>query len=208
MDMFLAWTKAERLDLADFLDDLGTAEWDVPSLCAGWTVRDVAAHLALSTSDTLLGTITGMIRARGDWNRMNATAARDWARRCSPAELVAQLREIAGSARRSPGAGPLDPLVDLLVHGQDMARPLGRTWAMDPRRAAAALDHVLSSRFYGARRQFRGLRLVATDTDWSAGASPDEVRGPVADLLLVATGRAAGLAALSGPGAERIQVKP
>jgi hypothetical protein len=71
-DEILAWVKAERLSLADFLDDLDDHEWQADSLCAGWTVRDVAAHLTLSTRTTLLVTIRGAIRARGDFNRMVA----------------------------------------------------------------------------------------------------------------------------------------
>ena len=64
--------------------------------------------------------------------------------------------------------------------------------------------HVIASPFSGARKRLSGTRLVATDQEWSAGKGPDEVRGPAGDLLLLATGRAAGLAAVTGPGAERI----
>ncbi|MEU0487157.1 maleylpyruvate isomerase family mycothiol-dependent enzyme [Streptosporangium sp. NPDC006013] len=203
-DEILAWVKAERLSLADFLDDLDDHEWKAASLCSGWTVHDVAAHLTLSTRTTLLGTIKGMIRARGDWERMEADLARERAARFGPAELIAQFRETAGSPRRAPGSAPLDPLTDVLVHGQDIARPLGRVREMPAERTVAVLDHVWRSFFYGARKRFRGTRPVATDLDWSAGEGPDEVRGPAADLLLLATGRAAGLAGLSGPGVERI----
>jgi len=204
MNQILAWTRAERLGLADLLDDLDGDEWQAASLCGGWTMHHVAAHVTTSTRTTLLDAIRGAIRARGSFDRMTDLEARDLAARYTPAQLVARLRETAGSDRRAPGAGPLDPLVDALVHGQDVARPLGRVREMPVAPAVAALDHVLASRFYGARRRFRGVRLVATDADWSAGAGADEVRGPVGDLLLVATGRPAGLRALSGPGAERV----
>ncbi|MFG6192134.1 maleylpyruvate isomerase family mycothiol-dependent enzyme [Nonomuraea sp. JJY05] len=190
-DDILAWTKAERLGLAAFLEDLDDHEWDAASLCDGWTVRDVAAHLTLSTRTTLFVAIKGAIRARGDFNRMVADLARERAARFQPRELIAQLRETAGSARRAPGASPLDPLVDALVHGQDMARPLGRTREMPAEPAVAALDHVAASRFYGGRELLRTTRLIATDAGWSAGEGPREVRGPAADLLLLATGRRA-----------------
>lgn len=110
------------------------------------------------------------------------------AARFTRAELIAQLRETAGSARRAPDSGELDPLVDAIVHGQDVDRPL------PVEQTIAALDHVRASRFYGARKRFAGLRLVATDCDWSAGDGPRELRGPVGDLLMIATGRPAGLA--------------
>jgi uncharacterized protein (TIGR03083 family) len=167
-------------------------------------VHDVVAHLALSTRTTVRDLLVGVIRSGGSFNRMEARMARERAARFGPAELVAQLRESADSRRRSPGSGPLDPLVDALVHGQDIARPLGRPRTMPLEPALAGLEYARRSSFYGARKRFRGIRLVATDLEWSAGDGPDEVRGPVADLLMLATGRAAGLAALSGRGAERI----
>lgn len=203
-DQILEWTTAERLGVADLLDDLGDHEWRSASLCPGWTVRDVAAHLTMSTRDRLFDTIRGVVRARGDFNRMLADQARERAARFAPEELVAQLRETAGSARRMPGSSLLDPLVDALVHGLDIARPLGRRRQPPTPPVLAGLDHVRRSSFYGGPRRFRGTRLVATDADWSAGAGPAEVRGPAADLLLLATGRPAALPHLSGPGLDRI----
>lgn len=203
-DEILTWVTAERLGFADFLESLDEPEWRAESLCSGWTVHDVAAHMTMSTRTTLPIMIKGMIRARGDWNRMEADMARERAAVFAPAELIAQIRETAASHRRSPGAGVLDPLVDVLVHGQDIARPLGRTREMPVEQTIASIGHVLPSRFYGNRTRLRGTRLVATDCEWSAGEGPHEVRGPVGDLLLIATGRPAGLAALEGTGVERL----
>ncbi|MGW3424135.1 maleylpyruvate isomerase family mycothiol-dependent enzyme [Streptomyces phaeochromogenes] len=200
----LSWTKAERLGLADFLDDLEGADWEAPSLCTGWTVHDVVAHLTLSTRTTLPAMVKGMVRARGDWERMEFDAARRRAADFGPAELIAQFRETAASTRRAPLSAPLDPLVDVLVHGQDIARPLGRVRPTPQEQTIAALEHVLASPFYGARKRLRGVRLVATDANWSRGEGQDEARGPADDLLLLATGRAAGLTGVSGPGAERL----
>ncbi|MFI0353877.1 maleylpyruvate isomerase family mycothiol-dependent enzyme [Actinomadura sp. 9N407] len=203
-DKILAWTKAERLSFADLLEDLDEHEWRVDSLCSGWTVRDVAAHLTMSTRDTLPGMIKGIVRARGDWNRMMADQARKRAAEFEPADLIAQIRETAGSAKRAPFAAALDPLVDALVHGQDIARPLGRAREMPPEPTIAAIEHVRASAFYGARKRLKGITLVATDLDWSAGEGPDEIRGTTADLLLLASGRTTGLSSLSGPGTERM----
>lgn len=203
-DEILAWVKAERLGLADFLVVLDENEWQADSLCPGWPVRDVAAHLTLSTRTTALVALRGVIRARGDVNRMSAELARERATSFTPAQLVAQLRETARSDRRVPGTGLLDPLVDVLMHGQDIARPLGRLRRMPAELAVAALDHVRNTRFYGAHTRLRGMRLVATDCEWSAGEGPDEIRGPAGDLLMVAIGRAARPVGLSGPGTERL----
>ncbi|NEW29453.1 maleylpyruvate isomerase family mycothiol-dependent enzyme [Nocardia cyriacigeorgica] len=186
-DLISTWLRAERLAFADFFDELSDDEWQRESLCAGWTIHDVLAHI--TSVDSLGSTLMGLIRARGNWDRMNADAARRVSARYAPAELIAQLRAAAGSSRRSPGAAPADPLVDVIVHEQDVARPLGRTLHTPPPRVVAALDHVLASRFYGARKRLRGLRLTATDADWSYGDGPEQVRAPAIDLLLLATGR-------------------
>ncbi|MGY5307025.1 maleylpyruvate isomerase family mycothiol-dependent enzyme [Nocardia gipuzkoensis] len=204
LDKIMMWTRAERLGVADFLDDLHDHEWAADSLCPGWTVHDVSAHLTLSNRVTLGATIAGVVRARGDWNRMTEWMARDRASRYTPAELIAQLREGAGWTRRAPGAGPLDPLVDTMIHGQDIARPLGRRRDMPAEQAVVALEHVLRSPFYGSKKRLRGVRVVATDAEWSAGSGPEEIHGPLSDLLLLATGRAAGLAGVTGTGVQRL----
>jgi uncharacterized protein (TIGR03083 family) len=198
-DAILRAVEAERRDLADLLDRLAPADWDVESLCADWTVRDVVAHLTLVTRLSKPAAVLGVLRARGDIHKMIGAAARRRAAEFTPAELVAQLRATAGSARRPLGAQPSDPLVDILVHGQDIARPLGRDRPMQPERVQPALEHVWSSSFYGARKRFAGLRFVATDVDWSAGEGA-EVRGPSGELLLLLTGRSADL---GGPGAAQ-----
>ncbi|WP_328989695.1 maleylpyruvate isomerase family mycothiol-dependent enzyme [Kribbella sp. NBC_01245] len=200
----LAWTKAERLSLADFLEELREDEWQADSLCAGWTVRDVAAHMTMSTRTTWSVVLKTVFRARLSFDRMETILATERARRFTPAELIAQLRETAGSPHRTPGAGILDPLLDALVHGQDIARPLGRVRRMPIEPAIHAANHVIGSKFYGAHRRLRDTRLVATDCDWSAGTGTQDLRGPLADLILVATGRPAGLPTLTGTATSRL----
>lgn len=200
----LDWTRDERLSLADLFDSLDDHQWQAPSLCEGWTVLHVAAHLTTSTRTTWRTVLTGMVRARGDWNRMEDDLARDIVARHSRQELIAQLRETAGSPRRAPGAAEVDPLLDAIVHGQDVARPLGIPRPMPLEPTIASLEHILTSRFYGARKRFANMRLVATDCEWSAGEGEHELRGPVGDLLMVATGRPAGLATLSGPALGKV----
>jgi uncharacterized protein (TIGR03083 family) len=100
-----------------------------------------------------------------------------------------------------PGSSPVDPLVDVLVHAQDICLPLGIQRRMPVPAAAAALDHVTASSFFGAPARLADLRLTATDSAWTCGpeAGP-AVRGGTQDLLLTATGRAAGLDGLRGAG--------
>jgi uncharacterized protein (TIGR03083 family) len=134
---------------------------------------------------------------------MTTDLARDRSARFTPAELVQQLRESAESSQRMPASGPMDPLMDLVVHGLDIARPLDRPFRAREEVAVPVLAYVAASRFLGGPQRLAGVRLVATDGSWSSGEGL-EVRGPVDDLILVATGRPAGLGQLSGPGVARL----
>jgi uncharacterized protein (TIGR03083 family) len=192
---------AERRDLADLLDTLSDEEWATPSLCPGWTVLDVAAHLTLSTSTPLVRMMLRTLAARGDFERVEGDVARERARAWSPAEVVAGLRAIAEVDRRFPLAGRLDPLNDVLVHGQDIAVPLGRPRTMPVERVVPCLPFAWGSPFRRPAKRFAGLRFVATDAEVTLGDGPTEVRGPAGALLLVVNGRAAGLSDLYGPGA-------
>ena len=102
--------------------------------------------------------------------------------------------------RLAPFSKPEDALLDVLVHGQDIARPLGRVRPMRPDRVLPALEHALGSIWYGGSKRFKTVRLVATDIDWVGGNGADEVRGTAGNLLMVATGRGEALGTLSGAG--------
>jgi uncharacterized protein (TIGR03083 family) len=205
-DAVWAAVDVERTTLADLLDDLTTEEWSRPSLCEGWRVRDVAAHLALSHGGWGR-TALEMCRARGSFDRMvHDTAVRHAA--APTARLSAEIRAMVGSRRHAPAVTPLEPLLDVLVHGQDIAVPLGRSRPMPVEAATAAATRVWTmgwplSTAFPARARLRGLRLVATDTEWSVGDG-ELVEGPVEALLLLLTGRTAWLGRLSGPGVGRL----
>lgn len=187
--MILEWTEAERLSFADLLEGLSEDQWDAPSLCVGWTVRHVAAHLTMSTRTTLGVAVKGAIRSGFNFDRMEDRFARERAARFRPEELIAQIRETAGSPHRTPGAKLADPLLDALVHGQDIARPLGLARPVPLEPAVVALEHVHDNPFYGARKRFKGKKLIATDASWTGGSGTEEVHASVSDLLLLATGR-------------------
>ncbi|MFE2283410.1 maleylpyruvate isomerase family mycothiol-dependent enzyme [Streptomyces sp. NPDC059443] len=201
---------SERLSVADLLDDLSPEEWETPSLCAGWRVRDVAAHLTLAQLG-VFPVLVAAVRARGSFDRMiHDTAVRESARPVP--EYAPRLRAMAGSRRKAPGVTHLEPMLDILVHGQDITVPLGRTRTMPTGAAATAAQRAWSMGFpFHARRRLAGFRLAATDCDWTAyggsrGGSPHgngapTVEGPVSALLMLVTGRySAALPLLSGPG--------
>jgi len=190
---------AERAALIDDLVGLTDAQWAHPSLCEGWTVHDVAAHLVDNAMATRRGILLAMVRARFDFDRQNAHgAARE--RRTTPAETLDRLREVA-LRTTTPGA-PLDSrLVEEVVHGEDIRRPLGITRSY-PReavlRALAYQAHTWVG-LGGAKQHVAGLRLVATDHGVSLGEGT-EVRGPAVSLLLAASGRTVAFGDLEGPG--------
>jgi uncharacterized protein (TIGR03083 family) len=192
---------AERHRVADLVADLNDEQWTTPSLCAAWTVRDVVAHLTVTTRMTVPRLLPAAVRARGSFDRLAVDLAAERAAAYSTTELVAQLRESAGSTRRMPGSTPMDPLMDLVVHGQDVARPLGRRHVSPPDVVAACLAYVAPNRFMRGPQRLAGVQLVSTDTGWTHGDGA-ELRGPDIHLLLVAAGRRAGLDGLEGPGAQ------
>ena len=157
-----------------------------------WTVKEVVAHLTLSTRESLGQTIGPLIRARGDFDGLTAARARERACQFTSVELIDQVRDMAGVDRRFALSGRLDPLVDVLVHGQDIVRPLGRQRMMPVHRVVPALDHVWASPVLGVRKRFRGIRFVAADTSWSRGEGTVELVATSGDLLLVVTSRPAG----------------
>lgn len=188
MDTDTVWehVDAERAWLADLLEDLPDDAWQHPSLCAGWTVRDVAAHLTMAQS-RVRDLVWPAVRAGFRYDRLIFDTARR-----SPAtneDIVATLRGFVGSRERVPFITDLEPLIDVLVHNQDVAVPLGVDHPMPVAAAAAAADRVLST-----PRPLRrwspppGVRLVATDVDWAFGTGR-ELKGPVQSHLLTLTGR-------------------
>ena len=195
----------ERLSLADLFDDLSPQEWETPSLCAGWRVRDVAAHLTLSQMG-LIPAVVAAARARGNFNRMvHDTAVRQ--AQLPTRDYAPRLRAMPGSRKKAPGVSHLEPLIDVLVHGQDIAIPLGRTRPVPAVAAMAATDRVWPDLFpWRPARKLSGFRFAATDCSWTAGEGA-LVEGPIAALLLLLTGRTAALPQLSGPGAAVLDAR-
>ncbi len=198
----------ERSRLADLLDSLSDQEWTHPSLCTGWTVKDVAAHLTMQELG-LGAELAVMFQWRGSMDRTVAHVVRRRATALSTGQLVARIRGMVGSRRHNFGSSNLESLVDCLVHTQDIAIPLGRRHDMPAAVAAVAASRVLTMRWpppLPSVRTVAGFRLAATDTPWTAGDGP-QVHGPMAALLLVCCGRTVALPQLSGPGASALTAR-
>jgi len=146
------------------------------------------------------------VRARGTFHRLKHDIAVRHAARLPTREIVAELRRTYADSRLLPVVTKYrNILFDVLVHAQDIAIPLGRDYPMPPEAARAGADRVWTMGWpFWARHRLRGVRLLATDTEWSAGAGV-ELRGPIRMLLLLLTGRTAtALPHLSGPGVHTI----
>lgn len=196
---------AVRAEVADLLDDLTAAQRRMPSLCDAWTVRDVGAHLSMAALASNSFVIKSAARQGFRFNPVIREGTLAWSRDLSDAQVSGNLRSLVGSRKLAPTTMWRDPLIDALVHAQDIARPLGATVTAHPEAAVTAADWAWDRTFgfpFFASRRLRGLRLVATDADWARG-SGDEVRGPVTSLLLLSTGRRTPYDDLTGPGADR-----
>ncbi|GAB0107563.1 maleylpyruvate isomerase family mycothiol-dependent enzyme [Nocardia sp. JMUB6875] len=200
MDRETSWKVIEqqRRAIADLLSDLTPEEWETPSLCTGWRVREVAAHVALTPQppSPRVMLATGL-RARGNYNRFIDILTRTHANQPT-ADLVSQLRTHAASQRLPSLTNYRNILFDTMVHGQDIAIPLGRTIDIAPEAAAAAADRAVEVGWpVWDKRRLDGIRLHATDIDWTHGTG-QEIQGPIVSLLLLITGRTARLDDLSG----------
>src|SRR6185312_4330493 len=188
--------RAERADLADFLVTLTPQDWEAPTLCTRWTVKDVVAHVISYEELGALGLLKRF--AKGWIVRANQVGVDEFAA-LSPQQLLEFLRSHLQPRGLTSGFGGMIALVDGTIHHQDIRRALDRPRDVPPDRLARILPLVPGNPRLGAGRRIRGLRLRATDVEWTHGAGP-EVTGPGEALLMAMTGRPAALADLAGPG--------
>ena len=197
--------EAERLSLADLLASLSPDQWEAQSLCTEWRVRDVAAHVAMTPAG--LGwwpILTGVAKARGDLWAFGRDVARAHAERPTDV-IVTELRRDATSRNMPAVTNAKNILLDVIVHGQDIAVPLGIERPVPVEAAVAGFERVWRLGWpFHARKRLRGLRLVATDAPVDVGEGA-VVEGTTGDLLLLATGRTdAAVRRLAGPGLARL----
>ncbi|MFE6227163.1 MULTISPECIES: maleylpyruvate isomerase family mycothiol-dependent enzyme [unclassified Streptomyces] len=194
----------ERRELAAVLDGLATEEWDAPSLCGGWRVREVAAHMSMGFRYAFPRMAWELVRARGNLHRMTDRCARADAAAHAPRELAAFLRDNAEHPWKPPVGGIVAALGHDVVHGLDITVALGLGRRVPEDRVRVLLESVdaRTVRFFGA--DLGGVALRADDLDWSFGTGTP-VTGAAQDLLLVAYGRRLPPGHLRGARADRFQ---
>ncbi|WP_322921963.1 maleylpyruvate isomerase family mycothiol-dependent enzyme [Nocardioides renjunii] len=196
--------RSERLALVADLDRLPDEQWRQPSLCAGWRVVDVAAHLAWTP---VLGPTAGaaaMARHRFSMNAMIAGLAVEWSSRGREA-ILAQLRTNAATGARPIGMPLVAALSDAVVHGIDVRRPLGLATSVPPDALGPVADFAMATPWPlhaviggSARRRVAGVRLVVPGV-WEHGSGPEVTLSAEAALRLV-YGRPVGSDEVSGAG--------
>lgn len=192
----------ERRDLADLLDTLRPDQWDQPSLCDGWSVRDVVAHLISYEGVGYVGVARTLVRAGLRPNRMN-DVRRNVYRETGPAELVDILRSRLRPSGFTAAFGGGIGFTDCVIHQQDIRRPLGLPREVPLDRLAEALDFSMRAPVLPSKQNIAGLRAVAADIGWHHGDGA-EVHGPGEALLMALAGRADALDELDGPGAATL----
>jgi uncharacterized protein (TIGR03083 family) len=194
----------ERSALADDLATLDEGRWDVQSWCSEWKVRHVVGHLIMGADVRTGRFLAGMLKNGMSFNRFMAREGLVLGAE-PPDLLLVQFRKTIGMRRTPAGAKPEIALVDLVCHSADIRRPTGMTRAVPEATLSTVADTVKLIGFpLHAKRRIAGLRLSATDTDWSAGDGPS-VEGPLASLVLVMAGRKPALEDLSGEGREALR---
>ncbi len=194
---------AERRELAELLEGLPAEAWDAPSLCAGWRVREVVAHMTMPFHSSTRRFLREMVRARGDFNRMADRCARLDAEKWSAEEFVSMLRKNARHPWKPPGGGFRGALSHDVIHGLDVTSALGVDRRVPEERLRLILegsDSARSRRFFGT--DLEGVRLQADDMEWASGSGRPLI-GHAQDLLLVICGRKLPEGRLRGEPAAR-----
>jgi len=192
-------------DLATLADGLTDEQWDTPSLCAGWKVRDVISHMTVGGIYTPFAVLTKGARYRYSLERISDAMSREWGSSHTGPQLAREFRRVRIEQPKRFSIGALlktsDVLVDHITHEQDMRIPLGvpRPVPVPTERMTAALERLPHIGSYGPKKRAAGLRLESADYDWSWGSGPT-VRGPALSLILAMGGRQKGLEELDGDG--------
>lgn len=197
-------TAEERRATREMLAELTPEQWTAPTLCGGWTVRDVAGHLA-SADDMSLGRFLATLLASGfSPDKANQAFVDRWTVR-STDDIIRAVGnpKLKGLFKLAPAGA----LTEAFIHGQDIRRPLGLRWEHSEEcRRAALIATCTTPTGTGSKKRVKGLRIQATDVDWSHGEGP-EVTGPAEALIMAANGRPAAFADLSGEGRDTLAAR-
>jgi uncharacterized protein (TIGR03083 family) len=196
---------AERRSLASFLDTLSPDQWSMPTWCDRWNVQQLVGHLTAAGNITAPHFFAGFVRTGFSFDKFVDSDLQKYATG-TPADVRERYDAIIDSNRKPPGPAYV-ALGEVMVHGEDIMRPLGAR-GEHPAEHLATLAELYKKTGAPLRAKTRvaGLKLAATDVDWSTGDGP-EVRGPCMSLILAMVGRAGALDDLEGDGVETLRAR-
>jgi uncharacterized protein (TIGR03083 family) len=203
MDEIRDMIAATRGELAAMLGELGAGQWDAPTLCAGWRVREVVAHITMPFRYSGRRFMVELAKSRGDFTAMSDRVARRDASALSAAELTRAVADNVNHPWKPPGGGFAGALSHDVIHGLDIAVPLGVPWAIPPERLRHVLPESLTAksvRYFGV--DLTGIEFRATDMAWTLG-SGEPLEGSAQDLLLAICGRKLPPGHVKGASGER-----
>jgi len=195
----------ERADLAEVLAGLPPEDWDKPTLCAGWRVREVVAHITMPFRLSTPRFLLGMVRAGGKFDRYADRQARDDAAELSAQDLTECLRANINHPWKPPGGGDVGALSHDVIHGLDMTVALGLDRQVPTNRLHHILDTMKPRQVKYFAVDLSGTQLQATDLDWSYGTG-EPLTGTAQDLLLALCGRTLPPNHLTGPTAAHFTI--
>ncbi|MUM16172.1 maleylpyruvate isomerase family mycothiol-dependent enzyme [Mycobacterium sp. CBMA271] len=190
--------RAERRDFTNLLEELTPEQWDAPSLCTQWRVRDVVAHFVGFEDLSRAAMVPRFIKGGFNPNRINATRLAELSG-LSPEQLVERVRASETPRGLTAGFDGRIALLDSMIHQQDVRRPLGIPRVIPEDRLRVAMDFATWAPLVRGFWRGRGVRLVASDMDWTFGRG-SEVTGPAEAVLMAMGARADALKDLDGPG--------
>jgi len=205
MPDFMPMVHAERASLGQFLDTLTPEQWTTPTWCDKWNVQEVVAHLTAAGHITAPHFFAGFIKTGFNFDKFVDGDLRSFSQG-SPTDVKDRYDKIITSNRKPPGPAYV-ALGEVMVHGEDIRRSLGA-------RGEHPAEHLVTlAELYKktgaplrAKKRVEGLKLQATDVDWSTGAGP-EVEGPCMSLILAMVGRTGALADCEGEGVETLRIR-
>lgn len=186
-DDLQAMVAAEYLALGDLLEALPASRWDTPSLCEGWRIREVVAHVTMPARYGEAEFMAELKDCDFDFGRLSDRIAERDARLPTP-RLVSNVFSEVLHGWQPPGGGALGALNHVVIHSLDITVPLG----VQRRSPDATIRVILDSLAGGGAQHFgvdiSDIALSATDMDWSSGSGAQR-SGPAEELLLYMAGR-------------------
>jgi len=194
---------AERRSLADFLDTLTPEQWQAPTWCDKWNVQELVGHLTAAGNITAPHFFGGLVKSGFSFDKFVDGDLRQFAEG-SPADVRARYDKIIDSNRKPAGPAYV-ALGEVMCHGEDIRRALGATGEHPAEHLTTLADlYKKTGAPLRAKKRLDGLRMRATDVDWSTGSGP-EVTGPCMSLILAMVGREGALADCAGDGVDTLR---